>query len=232
MKTHSHAATPGRARGPMVAGLIIGAIVLVGAMATVPAYVEGASRRAVRLALRPDPVMSGLVIPEFELTDQDGRPFTRQSLLGHVTIVDFVFTNCPFVCPTLTQKMLYLQESLAGTGVRFLSVSVDPEHDTPDRLAEHARAIGADQSVWRFVTGDPAVILRLSEEGLHLGLGPDPSQKITLADGAVMDNIAHTSKLTLVGPKGEPVAFFSGLDQADVERLAERAAAAAGRSNR
>src|SRR5437764_231020 len=84
--------------------------------------------------LQPDPASIGLSVPEFSLTDQDGVPRTQALLDGRVTIIDFIFTHCPFACPTMTMEMKKLADELAGSPVRFASFSVDPARDTPQRL--------------------------------------------------------------------------------------------------
>lgn len=217
---------PGRA---LIVVIVVLAIIGAAVGAIAPAFIRGAERRAHRMALTPDKTVEDLRIPEFTLTNQNDRPIGREVFVGHVTVLDFIFTNCPFVCPTLTQKMLYLQNELEGTGVRFVSVSVDPERDTPERLREHAMRIGADLERWTFATGAWDEVRRLSEEGLGLGLGPDPNPAnvITLADGSTMENILHTSRLVLVGPDGAVLGLYSGLEQGDVDRLAQRARVAA-----
>jgi protein SCO1/2 len=103
-------------------------------------------------------------LPAFELVDHDKRPFKKEDLLGKVWVVDFIFTSCPSVCPGMTRKMSGLVKELEGEAdVRFLSITVDPETDTPDKLAafakEHGAAAGGWPSPrWTFVTGDPKVV--------------------------------------------------------------------------
>src|SRR5262245_14632175 len=88
--------------------------------------------------LTPAPALARAHMPEFTLTTQEEKPLTRADLLGKVTIVDFMFTYCPFICPRLTATMNSMAQKLEGTSVRFLSVSVDPAHDTPQRLKAYA----------------------------------------------------------------------------------------------
>ncbi len=187
----------------------------------------GLSRRDARLALTPDAGVAGLALPEFALTDQNGRTVTRADLLGRVTVVDFFFTHCPFVCPMMSHNMLGLQRELAGDGVRFLSVSVDPANDTTERMLEYAKGLGADLRVWTFARGDIDTVRAISETGLTLGVAEDPSRSVTLGDGRTMNNIAHSSKFVLIGPEGEALAMGSGLEGADLAALTERARRAA-----
>jgi protein SCO1 len=100
----------------------------------------------------PAPPVLGTV-PQFRLVDQTGAPFGPQRLADRVWIADFIFTRCPDVCPAMTERLARVRSSL-GDGVDLVSVSVDPDHDTPERLAAFARAHGADTPRWHFLTGD------------------------------------------------------------------------------
>lgn len=186
-----------------------------------------ATRPEAPTALSPDPNMDILSFPPFELTAQDRSRVSREDLLGGVTIVDFFFSHCPFICPPMSQNMRLAQEGLRGTGVRLLSISVDPAHDTPERLQEYARELGADPDVWTFATGDMAVVRRILTEGLLLA-PPDenPEMPINLGDGETMNNISHPSHFILVGPNAEIVSLTNGLNREQVMSLVERARAA------
>ncbi len=97
----------------------------------------------------------GTVTP-FSLIDERGQPFTDAALRGKVTIVSFIFTRCDTICPVTSMKMGRIQEKTFNVGdkVKLVSFSVDPKHDTPERLAEFAKRYNADPERWRFVTGD------------------------------------------------------------------------------
>lgn len=99
--------------------------------------------------------------PDFALTSQDGAEVTLESLRGKVVAVAFIYTSCSDVCPMLTDKMARVQDALGpdfGTKVVFISISVDPEHDTPEVLKEYAEALDADLAGWSFLTGQAAAI--------------------------------------------------------------------------
>ncbi|MCZ7677247.1 MAG: SCO family protein [Sandaracinaceae bacterium] len=98
-----------------------------------------------------EPLPELLPIGEFALVDQDGEDVTNADLRGKVWIVDFVFTSCPDVCPVLTTQMANLHRRIDAGDVRFVSVSVDPAEDTPERLREYAARFGADTSRWSFL---------------------------------------------------------------------------------
>jgi protein SCO1 len=94
-------------------------------------------------------------VPAFALLDQDARVLERDQLRGHVWVANFMFTSCPDVCPVLTERMSGLRTQLAAQRgkVRFVSFSVDPQHDTPAVLKKYAREHRADYADWSFVTG-------------------------------------------------------------------------------
>jgi protein SCO1/2 len=99
--------------------------------------------------------------PDFALTSQDGAAVTLQSLRGKVVAVSFIYTWCPDVCPMLTDKLARVQDELGadfGTKVAFVSITVDPERDTPEVLKGYAAAFDADLAGWSFLTGEPAAI--------------------------------------------------------------------------
>lgn len=99
--------------------------------------------------------------PAFALTDQSGKRVALDDLRGKVVVVTFIYATCKDTCPLLTAKMAQMQRSLGadfGARVRFASVTVEPEIDTPAVLAAYARSHGADLGGWSFLTGEPAQI--------------------------------------------------------------------------
>lgn len=99
--------------------------------------------------------------PEFTLTTQDGNRLSLEELRGRVVVVTFIFASCTDTCPLLTAKMASLQSRLGsdfGPQAFFVSVTVDPERDTPKVLKRYAEAYGAKLTGWAFVTGTPAEI--------------------------------------------------------------------------
>ena len=199
-------------------GSVLAAVVLT----TGVIYGSAALARKDHRALAPTPGLEDLSVPDFTLTTQDGRSFTREDFINRLTVVNFIFTNCPFICPTLTQKMKTLQTNVGSLGVRLVSISVDPTHDTPETLRAYAQRLGADPAVWTFLTGDFETARAISEGGLRLALSIDRTRPITLGDGTVMNNVAHTGKLVLIGPDARVIGMYSGLDAADVQRLEQR----------
>ena len=103
--------------------------------------------------------------PEFTLTAQDGAQISLANLRGKVVAVTFIFTRCSATCPVLTPMMSLVQDRLGrdfGDKIVFASITVDPEHDTPEMLKLYAQMYGADVAGWSFLTGPPAVIADLT----------------------------------------------------------------------
>ncbi len=110
-------------------------------------------------------------VPEFALIERNGRPVRKADLLGKVWVANFIFTRCVDECPLETSRMARLQKTFAQEeAVRWVSITVDPEHDTPGVLARYARQFGADPLRWLFLTGEKMTIYRLARDGFHLGV--------------------------------------------------------------
>lgn len=144
--------------------------------------------------------------PAFELTDQNGNAFASSELEEHVWIVNFIFTRCASTCPIQTQRMrelqLVLQDSPVEDEVHFLSITVDPEYDTPAVLTSYAENVSADLDHWSFLTGSRETIWQLCKD-FHLAVADDPSN-------AAMP-IAHDSKFILVDRNGQIRGYFDAL---------------------
>jgi len=111
----------------------------------------------------------GDAMPAFELRDQDSKPVTLESFRGHPFVVTFIFTRCPIpnFCPRMSENFGDLQKAIrASSGVlataRLLSISFDPQFDTPEILKQYAKYAGANPSIWNFATGDPKEIQSLT----------------------------------------------------------------------
>lgn len=116
---------------------------------------------------RPLPVLSQ--IAPFTLTDENGRPFSRDQLQGHVWVADFIFTHCPGPCPLLSAKLRRLQDATQSTpDVHFVSFTVDPDRDTPAVLKAYAENFHADPKRWHFLTGDKNELNELGRKSFLL----------------------------------------------------------------
>ena len=123
------------------------------------------------------PVMRA--VPDFTLTDQDGNTVTKDDLRGKIWIADFIFTRCKGPCPLMTARMLEMQRALLKTpDVKLVSISVDPEHDTPAVLKAYAEANFAEPARWKFLTGDKTVIEKVVTEGFMQHLDEENGEPV------------------------------------------------------
>ncbi|MBI4391779.1 MAG: SCO family protein, partial [candidate division NC10 bacterium] len=121
-------------------------------------------------------------VPDFALTERSGRPVMAEALRGKVWIATFIFTRCSDTCPLQSAEMARLQgEFAAEEDLRLVSVTVDPEWDTPAVLARYATHFGAHPDRWLFLTGERATIHALAREAFRLGVvapGPLPPSPV------------------------------------------------------
>ncbi len=136
-----------------------------------------------------------------ELVDQDGTVVGESSLAGQVLVLSFMFTSCPTVCPKLTQLLADARADLPNDvreRVRFVSVSVDPDNDTPEALKAFAKRHGADVPEWSFV--------RVAEQDLQIL----SSRLVVFEPGAPRGPAAHNLALYLFDRRGRLVQRYSG----------------------
>jgi protein SCO1 len=178
------------------------------------------------------------IVPPFSMTDEQGRPAGLDALRGHVWVADFVFTHCPTVCPKLTAKMHELQAKLEQDAktkkrlseVRLVSISVDPENDTPPVLLAYAQKSDAHSAMWSFLTGkiedlEPVVVKGFKIFYEKKPLTAEAKAAATSATG-LMD-IGHGNHFVLVDHGGHIRGYYDALDPvrfadliAHTERLA------------
>jgi protein SCO1 len=112
----------------------------------------------------------------FSLIDQNGKPFTDADLKGKVNVVNFMFTTCRGICPILSKEMKALSSSFSRYGTfSLLSISVDPENDTPEQIRAWRKKQGVNNERWSFITGQRKDIRQLLEEQFLVGLPDDPN---------------------------------------------------------
>lgn len=154
----------------------------------------------------------GAPVPDFEMTTQDGSPLRLSELRGKVVVLTFIYTRCPLpdYCPAMDQKFARLAQLIAphsdwSDRARLLSVSFDPEHDTPEALSKHARLRGAKAPLWTFAVATHSELRKVAES-LGLMYGPTPNE------------IIHNLTTAVIGPDGKLVRLESGngWDPADV----------------
>lgn len=141
-------------------------------------------------------------IPYFEFINQDGKKVTRDDMLGHVYLADFFFVTCPTICPKMTTNMSYIQENFKDRKeLRFLSITVNPEHDSVLVLAEYAKKVHANTENWDFVTGNKDEIYDVAFNGFFVS---------TMRDSIAPGGFLHSSMLILVDKQGHIRGYFDG----------------------
>lgn len=171
---------------------------------------------------KPDPNITDLRFPPFALVAQDGRAIDQSAFMGRVSVVDFMFSHCPFICPTLTRIMGEMAADLTGTSVQFMSFSVDPKNDTPAVLRAYAEKNGIDTARWRLIA-TTSEFLKDVRRDLKLEIAADTRTPITLPDGSMMSNILHPSWFALIGPKGELLGIYLATVPENIQELTARA---------
>ncbi len=147
-------------------------------------------------------------LPSFALSDQNAQMFGSADLAGVVWVADFVFTSCPGRCPLLTREMSRIQNEIRTQGwddVRLVSISVDPETDTPRALADYAKKHGADPGLWRFLTGPREQVWNLSVDGFKLPVAEAAEHGI---DGPIL----HSNKFVLADRIGQIRGYYDAME--------------------
>jgi protein SCO1/2 len=153
-------------------------------------------------------------LPEFQLIDSRNQVFHTSRLADKIWIANFIFTSCTSLCPILSAEMSKLvQEFRDREHIHFVSISVDPETDTPEKLSEYQQKFRAPKDRWHFLTGDKAFILELMNKGFKLGFDGDP--------------VFHTDYFVLVDGARKIRGFYSQADEkkfrtlpTDIQKLA------------
>jgi len=146
--------------------------------------------------------------PHFQLTDQAAQPFNSSALAGRVWLVDFIYTHCPDICPVyLSPRMAQLQQQILARNlvgkVDLVSITVDPQRDTPAVLQEYGARYGADPRVWHFLTGPDATLQSLLQTGFKVG---------SVVKAETEGNLTHSSYFLLVDRQGKVRALYDGTE--------------------
>jgi protein SCO1/2 len=143
-------------------------------------------------------------LPQFTLQNQLAQPVSDTDLRGRVLVVDFIFTSCPDVCPLLTEHLAALRKQLpTDAPLSFVSFSVDPEHDTPERLRSFAKQHGVDVANFWFLTGAIADVTRVVTKGFKQAMELQPVRE------GQPRNVLHGTHFVLVDKSGEIRGFFA-----------------------
>lgn len=156
-------------------------------------------------------------VPDFELTDQNSKKITNKDMLEKVYLVEFFFSKCPTICPVMNSNMKVIEKEIDRPEFGILSISIDPENDTPETLKQHADKIGVKSPNWHFLTGDRDYIGKLADQfNIYVGDKEDESESLN-----------HSGMIALVDQEGNircrynkdhmPILYYSGLNYEDQE---------------
>ncbi|QSB26730.1 SCO family protein [Flavobacterium sp. CLA17] len=161
--------------------------------------------------------------PKFELTNQDNLKVSNETYKGKVYVLEFFFTTCPSICPKMNLSMLEIEKTFFGNpNFGIVSITIDPGHDTPQILKDHAKLLGVKSSNWNFLTGDKATIMDLSNKGFNLYAGENAK---------VNGGFEHSGLFALIDKDGNircrkddfgnPILYYDGLDKKGVRDIQE-----------
>jgi protein SCO1 len=160
-------------------------------------------------------------VPDFKLHNQDGRAIHLSQYRGQALLITFIYTRCPLpdFCPRVTRNFAAINQQISAspalaTKTHLLSVSFDPEHDTPERLRAYgAQYIGSDAKSafghWELAVPTQAEVLEMAKY-FDIGLTPGDN-----------DTINHTLSTTLIGPDGKVAQFYPGNEWTPAQVLAD-----------
>lgn len=169
------------------------------------------------------PLPEMLPVGGFTLLDQDGEEFSTREFDGDVWVADLIFTSCPSICPLMSTQMANLHRRVTRDDVHFVSVTVDPEVDTPEVLRAYGERYGADFDRWTFLTGSPEDVRRVVQRSFRLPMG----DRMAIDDDRY--DILHTGRFILVDRRSTMRGLYStdreGIEslEHDIERLTAEA---------
>lgn len=187
-----------------------GMILLIGA-ALAGLVLFTAGLRAMPSRERPLPVIA--TVPEFTLISDRDLPVSRKDLLGAPWVVDLMFTSCAGICPRMTAELSRVEKASRDVPeVRFVSISVDPDRDTPEALAAYREKMGIETDRWYFLTGTQDEIFELASSGLLL-----PAKEGDPSIG--QEDVLHSSRFVLIDGQARIRGMYDSRDPEAIQRL-------------
>ncbi len=172
------------------------------------------SRWSRETQLEPPPLLGK--IPEFALTNRDGRVVSQADLAGSPWVADIIFTRCALSCPRMTALMIRVGAAMPQESrINRVSFSVDPMHDTPEVLAAYAKAYGIEDPNWLFLTGEPERLYALMVGGFKLSVDPSPPP----GQASSQEPILHSNRFALVDGTGVLRGYYDPFRSEELERL-------------
>jgi protein SCO1/2 len=150
-------------------------------------------------------------IAPFEFTDQQGHKVSNDDLKGCIYVADFFFASCPDICPRMNANLSVVYDRFKDNPkVKFISFTIDPDHDTTEVLLKYAKQHTTDNSKWYFLRGDKDSIYRLAKESFLVQAGEGDAKPVSFQ---------HESTLVLVDYNGHIRAKIDGLDPSKMDEM-------------
>ena len=150
-------------------------------------------------------------IPAFKFINQDSLEVTDKTFEEKIYIADFIFLNCPTICPKMTTEMTKIYEAYkSNPNILFISHTIDPINDSIPRLKSYAETLGADSKKWFFVTGDKDKIYSLAEESYFA---------TAYSDSTAPGGYVHSGGLLLIDKNKHIRGVYDGTNPKETERL-------------
>ena len=165
-------------------------------------------------------------VPPFEFENQYGIMIGNADYNNKVYVVEFFFTSCPTICPRMNENMVKVQNEFYGNpAFGILSISIDPERDSPEVLKAYADEKGATLKNWNFLTGDKEEIYSFSNDGFKLYAGENKDVEGGFEHSglfALIDKDGFIRSRTVMNGEIEnPIKFYNGLDEKEIQWLKE-----------
>jgi protein SCO1/2 len=150
-------------------------------------------------------------VMDFSFINQNADTFTQAQVEDKIYVADFFFTTCPSICPIMGKNLKKLSDKFINDDeVHFLSYTVDPEEDTPDVLKAYAQAIGANEAIWTFLTGNKKDLYHVAREGY----------KVTAMEGdGGEEDFIHTQNFVLIDKARQIRGYYDGTDSLEMRKL-------------
>lgn len=152
-------------------------------------------------------------VNDFKAVTQDNKPFEKKNLDGKIWVADFIFTNCADVCPPMTANMTKLQKMVVEEelkNVEFVSFSVDPTVDTPEKLTGYAKNFGLNEDNWTFLTGYSQEFIETYARETFKTLVKKPQEG---------DQVIHQTYFFLVGPDQKVKKMYDGYKEVPYDEM-------------
>jgi protein SCO1/2 len=206
-------------------------VILVFGIYAVPKIVERVQNNSIVQGDRLDKVSSSAAIdqklvkigpaPKFELINQDNVKISNDFYKGKVYVLEFFFATCPSICPKMNANMITLQNAFFGNpNFGIVSITIDPAHDTPEVLKQHAELLGVKSANWNFLTGDKDYIYSLSNKGFNIYVGENAK---------VNGGFEHSGLFALIDKNGNircrkdeygnPILYYDGLEKKGIREI-------------